>query len=84
MVGARHAVQRRRRRQTRARPGVAFDDLPKIDAVLVTHGHYDHLDVETLARLMRRDQPRIFAPLGNDATIAAKRAGGGRRGARLA
>ena len=27
-------------------PGIAFDDLPKIDAVLVTHNHYDHMDVE--------------------------------------
>jgi L-ascorbate metabolism protein UlaG (beta-lactamase superfamily) len=51
-------------------PGIAFDDLPKIDVVLVTHGHYDHLDVETLKRLTERDKPRIFAPLGNDATIA--------------
>ena len=51
-------------------PGIAFDDLPKIDVVLVTHGHYDHLDVETLGRLNERDKPRLFAPLGNDATIA--------------
>jgi len=50
-------------------PGIAFDDLPTIDAVLVTHGHYDHLDVETLARLIGRDRPRIIAPLGHDATI---------------
>ena len=50
-------------------PGIAFDDLPPIDVVLVSHGHYDHLDVETLARLWRRDRPRIVAPLGNDATI---------------
>jgi L-ascorbate metabolism protein UlaG (beta-lactamase superfamily) len=50
-------------------PGIAFDDLPPIDAVLVSHGHYDHLDVETLARLWRRDRPRIVAPLGNDAII---------------
>ncbi|MCW8086652.1 MBL fold metallo-hydrolase [Sabulicella glaciei] len=52
-------------------PGIAFDDLPPIDAVLVSHGHYDHLDVETLARLWRRDRPRIVAPLGHDATIRA-------------
>jgi L-ascorbate metabolism protein UlaG (beta-lactamase superfamily) len=51
-------------------PGIAFDDLPKIDVVLVTHGHYDHLDVETLGRLNERDKPRIFAPLGQNATIA--------------
>ena len=50
-------------------PGIAFDDLPPIDVVLISHGHYDHLDLETLGRLWRRDRPRIVAPLGNDATI---------------
>ena len=50
-------------------PGIAFDDLPKIDAVLITHGHYDHLDTETLARLVERDAPRIIAPLGHETTI---------------
>jgi L-ascorbate metabolism protein UlaG (beta-lactamase superfamily) len=55
---------------TRVRPpGIAFDDLPPIDAVLITHGHYDHLDVATLARLSQRDRPKIVAPLGHDATI---------------
>lgn len=52
-------------------PGIAFDDLPPIDAVLVTHNHYDHLDVVTLARLWERHRPRIVAPLGNDAIIRA-------------
>jgi L-ascorbate metabolism protein UlaG (beta-lactamase superfamily) len=55
-------------------PGIRFEDLPPIDAVLVSHGHYDHLDLETLDRLWRRDRPRIVAPLGNDATIQAHRA----------
>jgi L-ascorbate metabolism protein UlaG (beta-lactamase superfamily) len=50
-------------------PGVAFDDLLPIDAVLLTHNHYDHLDVEAVSRLWRRDRPRILAPLGNDAII---------------
>ncbi len=52
-------------------PGIAFDDLPKIDTVLVTHGHYDHLDVATLARLARRDAPRVITPLGNDIAMKA-------------
>jgi L-ascorbate metabolism protein UlaG (beta-lactamase superfamily) len=52
-------------------PGVAFDDLPPIDAVLVTHNHYDHLDTATIARLWERFRPRIVAPLGNDAIIKA-------------
>ena len=46
-------------------PGIAFDDLPKIDLVLVSHNHYDHLDVVTLRRLWQRDRPRIVTPLGN-------------------
>lgn len=50
-------------------PGIAFDDLPPIDAVLVTHNHYDHLDGATLKRLWERDRPRILAPLGNDRII---------------
>ncbi len=53
-------------------PGIAFDDLPPIDVVLVSHGHYDHLDEETLARLWRRDRPRILAPLGNEVAIRGR------------
>jgi L-ascorbate metabolism protein UlaG (beta-lactamase superfamily) len=52
-------------------PGIAFDDLPPIDAVLVSHAHYDHMDLATLSRLWARDRPRILAPLGNDAILRA-------------
>ncbi|MBL0374776.1 MBL fold metallo-hydrolase [Rhizobium sp. KVB221] len=50
-------------------PGLAFDDLPPIDVVLVTHNHYDHLDVSTLKALHRRHAPHIVTPLGNDTII---------------
>ena len=51
-------------------PGIVFDDLPAIDAVLVTHNHYDHLDMATLRRLHGRDAPLFITPLGNDRIIA--------------
>jgi L-ascorbate metabolism protein UlaG (beta-lactamase superfamily) len=50
-------------------PGVAFVDLPPVDVVLVTHGHYDHLDVRTLSRLAAAHRPRVITPLGNDAIM---------------
>ena len=52
-----------------AEPGIAFDALPKIDLVLVSHNHYDHLDKATLKRLWQRDRPRIVTSLGNDSVI---------------
>jgi hypothetical protein len=55
-------------------PGVAFTDLPTIDVVLVTHNHYDHLDVETLALVHARDNPRMIMPLGNDVIVKAREA----------
>ncbi|WP_339346921.1 MBL fold metallo-hydrolase [uncultured Sphingomonas sp.] len=53
-----------------AAPGIAFDDLPRIDLVLVSHNHYDHMELATLRRLWERDRPTIVTSLGNDGVIA--------------
>jgi L-ascorbate metabolism protein UlaG (beta-lactamase superfamily) len=50
-------------------PGIAFDALPDIDVVLVSHGHYDHLDLATLSKLSAKFSPRVVTPLGNDLTM---------------
>lgn len=47
------------------KPGMAFGDLPQIDLVLLSHNHYDHCDLPTHRRLVRRDDPSYITPLGN-------------------
>ncbi len=50
-------------------PGIRMDDLPPIDVVLVTHNHYDHLDLVTLRSVQERHRPQFVTPLGNDVII---------------
>ncbi len=50
-------------------PGIDFDALPPIDAVLLSHNHYDHLDLDTLRRLTQDHDPLVVTPLGNDSII---------------
>ncbi len=47
-----------------APPALAFESLPPIDAVVLSHDHFDHCDVHTIRRLWQRDQPLFFVPLG--------------------
>jgi L-ascorbate metabolism protein UlaG (beta-lactamase superfamily) len=44
-------------------PGVAFEDLPPIRVVLLSHDHYDHCDTDSLQRLARGHDPTFVAPL---------------------
>ncbi|MCC5811378.1 MAG: MBL fold metallo-hydrolase [Ectothiorhodospiraceae bacterium] len=44
-------------------PGLAFEDLPPIDLVVISHDHYDHLDDPTVRRLIGSHQPHFFVPL---------------------
>ena len=50
-------------------PGINFEDLPVIDIVIVTHNHYDHMDIATLKRLQEAHRPHFITPLGNDAIL---------------
>ncbi len=47
-------------------PGVAFSHLPPIDIVLISHDHYDQLDLPTLKRLEQQFHPVFIAGLGSD------------------
>ena len=46
-------------------PGIRFEDLPPIDLVLISHSHYDHMDLPTLRRLNEIHTPLFLVGLGN-------------------
>lgn len=46
-------------------PGILFKDLPKIDLVLLSHNHYDHMDRLTIQNLCKTHRPRFYTSLGN-------------------
>lgn len=54
-------------------PGITFEHLPKIDLILVSHNHYDHMDLHTIHKIWARDRPQIVTPLGNDTVIHSKK-----------
>ncbi len=53
-------------------PALRFEDLPKIDTVIVSHNHYDHFDIATLDRLNAAHQPAFLVPPGDGARLRAR------------
>ena len=58
-------------------PGVALEALPPVDAVLVSHNHYDHMDLPSLHALHRRFGAPVVTALGNAQTIMRSTGGRG-------
>ncbi|GLO61949.1 membrane protein [Vibrio sp. MACH09] len=46
------------------KPGIALENLPQIDVIVISHDHYDHLDLDSLTFLITRDNPKIYVGLG--------------------
>lgn len=48
------------------KPGIAFDDLPPIDLVLISHNHYDHMEAKSIRKLYKKNPHITFlVPQGN-------------------
>lgn len=58
------------------KPGVNIKDLPPIDLVLLSHNHYDHMDLKSLRYISVRDKPKILTSLGNSRYLKSHRISG--------
>lgn len=46
-------------------PGASIEALPKVDVVIISHNHYDHMDLDSLVAINKKDHPTFIVPLGN-------------------
>ena len=53
-------------------PGIDIKNLPRIDVILISHNHYDHLDIATLKQLTQTNRPKIRVGLGVKALLLAE------------
>lgn len=47
-------------------PGISFDELPPIDVVIISHNHYDHLDLTSLVMIDKKFHPLFIVPIGDE------------------
>jgi len=50
-------------------PGIAFENLPPINYVIISHNHYDHMDLPSLQSLAEKHNPLFIVPLGNKSIL---------------
>ncbi len=51
-------------------PGIPINEIPNIDAVVISHNHYDHLDIKTLRNL--KNKPILLVPMGLKSMLKRK------------
>ena len=54
-------------------PGVVLANLPHIDLILLSHNHYDHMDIHALRYITRRDRSALYTTLGNKKYLASRK-----------
>src|SRR5579859_878413 len=59
----------------RRKPGVSWENLPPIDTVLISHNHYDHLDLPALRRLAARGGATFIVPIGVSRLLRSENVG---------
>ena len=57
-------------------PGLSLEALPPVDLILLSHNHYDHMDLPALRALWARHRAPLLTGLGNDGPLAARGVGG--------